>query len=236
MAKEKSKEERKREKKEKKLAEEAGVKKSKKKEKTVLNEKVLNALENESGTAPAPAEPIKIEEDVIRPRPVGALVPFANPLADEKCAKRCFRSVKKAAGARTLRRGVKEVVKSLRKTPLPSSSSSTPASSKSSLPPAVVVLAADISPLDVISHLPVLCEDHAVPYVYVTSRAELGIASGTKRPTSVVMVVREKGKKREKEREKEEGEENEEGEKEDWDEVYKGLVKVVEKEGGKVRI
>ena len=43
--------------------------------------------------------------------------------------------------------------------------------------------------MDVISHIPVLCEDHGIPYIFVHSRAELGAAAGTKRPTSVVMVV-----------------------------------------------
>ena len=137
-----------------------------------------------------------------------------------------------AAASRTLRRGVKEVVKSLRKTPLPDTAAAKTTSP--TLPPAIIVLAADISPLDVISHLPVLCEDHGVPYVYVTSRAELGIASGTKRPTSVVMVVREKGKKRGVADAEKEDQVESEGE--DWDEVYKGLVKAVEKESGKVRV
>jgi H/ACA ribonucleoprotein complex subunit 2 len=51
-----------------------------------------------------------------------------------------------------------------------------------------VVLAGDISPIDVISHIPVMCEDAALPYVFVTSKAELGAAAATKRPTSVVFV------------------------------------------------
>lgn len=33
-----------------------------------------------------------------------------------------------------------------------------------------------------------LCEDGSVPYVYVPSKADLGSAASTKRPTSVVMV------------------------------------------------
>lgn len=37
--------------------------------------------------------------------------------------------------------------------------------------------------------MPVLCEDHNVPYVFVTSKEKLGEASSTKRPTSVTMVV-----------------------------------------------
>ena len=33
-----------------------------------------------------------------------------------------------------------------------------------------VVIAGDISPIDVISHVPVTCEDNSVPYVYVPSK------------------------------------------------------------------
>ena len=82
--------------------------------------------------------------------------------------------------------------------------------------------------MDVISHIPVLCEDHETPYIFVTSRTELGVAGSTKRPTSVVMISREKGGKK-REAEKEEGEE-------DWGEVYKDLVKVVTKASKDVRI
>ena len=126
-----------------------------------------------------------------------------------------------AAKNKSLKRGVKEVVKSLRK-------SQTAAAATGSEAPAIVVLAADISPMDVISHLPVLCEDHGVPYIFVSSRAELGAASSTKRPTSVVMVSKEpEGKKKDKE--KEEGAE-------DFAETYHDLVKVVAKAGRDVRI
>lgn len=50
------------------------------------------------------------------------------------------------------------------------------------------MLAGDISPVDVISHIPVLCEDNDVPYVFVSGKADLGAAAATKRPTSVVLV------------------------------------------------
>ena len=52
----------------------------------------------------------------------------------------------------------------------------------------VVVIAADISPIDVLSHLPILCEDKGIPYIYVKSRAEVGEACKTKRPTSCVLI------------------------------------------------
>ena len=123
-----------------------------------------------------------------------------------------------AAKNKTLKRGVKEVVKALRKSPQGAANTAFPG---------IVILAADISPMDVISHIPVLCEDHNVPYIFVTSRAELGAAGNTKRPTSVVMVSESRvGAKK---AEKIEGDE-------EFAEVYKDLVKVVEKESRNVRI
>jgi H/ACA ribonucleoprotein complex subunit 2 len=81
--------------------------------------------------------------------------------------------------------------------------------------------------MDVISHIPVLCEDHNIPYIYVTSRAELGAAGNTKRPTSVVMISKERQKK--KDGGVEEGQE-------EYAEVYTELLKVVQKAGATLRI
>jgi H/ACA ribonucleoprotein complex subunit 2 len=35
-------------------------------------------------------------------------------------------------------------------------------------------MAADISPADVLSHIPLICEGKDIPYVFVKSRMELG--------------------------------------------------------------
>ena len=52
----------------------------------------------------------------------------------------------------------------------------------------IVILAADVTPADVISHIPVLCEDNGIPYIFVRSRLELGVAAESKKPTSVVLM------------------------------------------------
>lgn len=49
-------------------------------------------------------------------------------------------------------------------------------------------MAGDISPIDVLTHVPVLCEDANIPYVFVPSKAELGQAGSTRRPTCCVMI------------------------------------------------
>ncbi|KXG49163.1 Ribosomal protein L7Ae/L30e/S12e/Gadd45 [Penicillium griseofulvum] len=166
--------------------------KKEKKDKTALVDAVEKEIDTEAmeGLEQTNAV-VKDEAEVDAVRPVGALVPFANPLVEDKQAKKVLKSVKKAAVNKSLKRGVKEVVKALRKSPVPA------ANAPIGVPSGVVVLAADISPMDVISHIPVLCEDHGIPYVFVTSRAELGASAATKRPTSVVMVTPKaaKGKK-----------------------------------------
>lgn len=87
----------------------------------------------------------------------------------------------------------------------------------------LLILAADISPIDIISHLPVLSEEAQIPYVFVSSKEELGYASSTKRPTSCVMICPDQKKKaKRKEGAKEEKDE-------DYRELYEECYKEVEK-------
>ena len=45
----------------------------------------------------------------------------------------------------------------------------------------LIILAADTEPLEIILHLPLLCEDKNVPYVYVSKQSDLGRACGVSR-------------------------------------------------------
>lgn len=103
--------------------------------------------------------------------PLAPQCSIASPLADAKLTKKLLKTVKKGISMKAVRRGVKEVCKSIRKGEK-----------------GLVVLAGDICPVDVISHLPVLCEDHQLPYIYVPSKKSLGEACSTKRPTSVILL------------------------------------------------
>lgn len=46
----------------------------------------------------------------------------------------------------------------------------------------LIVMAADTEPLEILLHLPLLCEDKNVPYVFVPSKVALGRACGVSRP------------------------------------------------------
>ncbi|PHH66900.1 hypothetical protein CDD81_5252 [Ophiocordyceps australis] len=222
----------KKDKKEKRRSEEAGVSKHKKdkREKKDKKEKLAAALEAQLEEDAAAATKRTKDDEAFSVKAQDAslqhiVVPFAIPIADEKGMKKVYKTVRKAAKNGTLKRGVKEVVKALRKSP--------PSAPGYTSFPGVVVIAGDISPLDVISHLPVLCEDHNVPFIFVTSRAELGASARTKRPTSVVMVMEKlegAAAAKKKEQEKAKQEKNDEDEGEAYAESYASLVKLVQKE------
>lgn len=184
--------------------------------------------------------------------PKGALVSFALPLADDKIQKKVLKAIKKgkaepvvhvwprrevpgnqslliiflhptATKKHALLRGVKEVNKALRKAPTKTATTTEV--------PGVVIIAGDISPAEVIMHLPVYCEERNVPYLFVSSRAELGAAAKTKRPTSVVMLLAQ-GRKREADKKKKDVIE-EDGEEDDYPKAYKELVSTAQKEFAK---
>jgi large subunit ribosomal protein L7Ae len=58
-----------------------------------------------------------------------------------------------------------------------------------------VVMAEDVQPPEILAHMPLLCDEKGVPYAYVPSKHELGVAAGLEVPTAAVAIV-EPGKAR----------------------------------------
>jgi large subunit ribosomal protein L7Ae len=52
-----------------------------------------------------------------------------------------------------------------------------------------VVMAEDVSPEEILAHMPLLCEERNVPYAYVPSKQELGVAAGLGKSTASCCVV-----------------------------------------------
>eukprot|EP01111_Echinosteliopsis_oligospora_P019148 TRINITY_DN90_c0_g1_i1.p1 TRINITY_DN90_c0_g1~~TRINITY_DN90_c0_g1_i1.p1 ORF type:complete len:272 (+),score=118.91 TRINITY_DN90_c0_g1_i1:58-816(+) len=152
--------------------EEKPKKKDKKSDKKEKKEKAKKEKENgaESDGEEGNGESKDNEEE-------NPLAPIATPLADESLQRRLFKLVKRSAEDKQIRRGVKEVVKFIRK-------DINPENAKNKL----AIFGGDLSPIDVVSHIPISCENANIPYVYVRSRQKLGKYAGTKRPTSVVMI------------------------------------------------
>ena len=53
----------------------------------------------------------------------------------------------------------------------------------------LVVMAEDVSPEEILAHMPVLCEEKKIPYAYVPSKDELGSAAGLLVSTATVAIT-----------------------------------------------
>ena len=87
------------------------------------------------------------------------------PQADQALSQEILDLVQQATHYRQLKKGANEATKTLNRGIAE-----------------IVILAADTSPLSILLHLPLLCEDKNVPYVYVPSKMALGRACGVARP------------------------------------------------------
>jgi large subunit ribosomal protein L7Ae len=100
-----------------------------------------------------------------------AFVKFEVP---KELAEKALEAVSLARASGKLRRGLNEATKSIERGTA-----------------RLVVMAEDVSPEEILMHLPVLCEEKEVPYVYVPSKEELGRASGIEIPTSSIAITEE---------------------------------------------
>ncbi|VDD89818.1 unnamed protein product [Enterobius vermicularis] len=97
---------------------------------------------------------------------------ISSPMASRKLAKKLYKLIKKnwwdsygfqSSGKRgNLRQGLAEVNKAIRHNET-----------------GIVVLAGDVSPIDIYSHVPGLCESRGLLYIFTPSKEHLGLATGT---------------------------------------------------------
>lgn len=102
--------------------------------------------------------------------------PKAFPLADNTLANSILDLVQQATHFKQLRKGANEATKTLNR-----------GISE------FIVMAADAEPLEIILHLPLLCEDKNVPYVFVPSKVALGRACGVSRPVIAASITTNEG-------------------------------------------
>ena len=57
----------------------------------------------------------------------------------------------------------------------------------------LIIMAADAEPLEILLHLPLLCEDKNVPYVFVRSKQALGRSCGVSRQVIAVSITSNEG-------------------------------------------
>ena len=102
--------------------------------------------------------------------------PKAFPLADGKLTVTILDLIQQAANYKQLKKGANEATKTLNR-----------GISE------FIVMAADAEPLEILLHLPLLCEDKNVPYVFVLSKQALGRACGVSRPVIACSVLSNEG-------------------------------------------
>jgi len=97
---------------------------------------------------------------------------IAKPMANKKLTKKIYKLIKKGSKHKTLvRNGLKDVQSRIRKGEK-----------------GIVIFAGDVTPIEVMCHMPAVCEEKGLPYVYTPSRQDLGSAMGVNRGCLMVMV------------------------------------------------
>ncbi|KAI8379517.1 ribonucleoprotein-associated protein [Radiomyces spectabilis] len=101
-----------------------------------------------------------------------AVNPKAFPLADAALTNTILDLVQQASHYKQLKKGANEATKTLNR-----------GISE------FIIMAADTEPLEILLHLPLLCEDKNVPYVFVPSKTALGRACGVSRSVIAASVT-----------------------------------------------
>ncbi|KAL6623818.1 ribonucleoprotein-associated protein [Neocallimastix sp. 'constans'] len=101
---------------------------------------------------------------------------IAFPLADAALTNSILDLVQQASHYKQLKKGANEATKTLNRGIAE-----------------FIVLTADTEPIEILLHLPLLCEDKNVPYVFVQSKQALGRACGVSRPVIAASITTNEG-------------------------------------------
>ncbi len=93
-------------------------------------------------------------------------------MASKDIAEKAYEAIELAKSSGKIKKGTNEVTKAIEK-----------GQAK------LVVVAKDVTPPEIVMHIPLLCKEKGVPCVEVDSREELGAAAGLEVPTVSVAVV-----------------------------------------------
>jgi U4/U6 small nuclear ribonucleoprotein SNU13 len=102
--------------------------------------------------------------------------PKAFPLADTELSSKILDLAQQATHYKQIKKGANEATKTLNR-----------GISE------FIIMAADAEPIEILLHLPLLCEDKNVPYVFVPSKIALGRACGVSRPVISASITSNQG-------------------------------------------
>merc|ERR1712080_331166 len=106
------------------------------------------------------------------PNTMAEVNPKAFPLADAALTNSILDLVQQASHYKQLKKGANEATKTLNRGICE-----------------FIVMTADTEPIEILLHLPLLCEDKNVPYVFVPSKTALGRACGVSRPVIAASIT-----------------------------------------------
>ncbi|CAG8524700.1 5348_t:CDS:2 [Paraglomus occultum] len=98
--------------------------------------------------------------------------PKAFPLADAELTGQILGLVQQALHYKQLKKGANEATKTLNRGTAE-----------------FIVMTADTEPIEILLHLPLLCEDKNVPYVFIPSKTALGRACGVTRAVIAASIT-----------------------------------------------
>jgi large subunit ribosomal protein L7Ae len=90
----------------------------------------------------------------------------------KELSEKAYEAVERARDTGKLRRGTNEVTKAVERKQA-----------------ALVLIAEDVEPPEIVAHMPALCDEKGIPYVYVPSKRELGAAAGIEVGAASVAIV-----------------------------------------------
>ena len=99
-------------------------------------------------------------------------VKFEVPPELAEAALEALRRARESAGKKAIKKGVNETTKAVER-----------GQAK------LVLIAEDVDPPEIVAHLPILCDEKGVPYIYVPSTAELGKAAGINVAASSACII-----------------------------------------------
>lgn len=99
-------------------------------------------------------------------------VRFDVPPELAEAALEALKRARESAGGRAIRRGVNETTKAIERGQA-----------------VLVIIAEDVVPPEIVAHLPILCEEKSIPYIYVPSKGELGKAAGIDNIASSACII-----------------------------------------------
>jgi H/ACA ribonucleoprotein complex subunit 2 len=104
-------------------------------------------------------------------RRVVPLIPIASPLAGHRLTKRIGQLINQCAEQKKLVYGVKDTAKLLKKNEQ-----------------GICVLGGNVSPMDVITHIPAICENQDVPYVFLPTKEQISAYAQRTSPVACVVI------------------------------------------------